>query len=90
MIIEVFGFALTAGIILFIKYRIWVAEDAWRTTYRIHRAETVNTRLPLTRVKPTQWDYDEGIPRWNTAYIMACGFDPRHYRPTRGDSDILP
>lgn len=90
MVVGFVGLAVIVGSVLYIKYRIFCRNEGWRATYRICRSEVVNTRLPLSRVKPIQWDYAQGIPRWNTAYIMASGFDPRYYTPHPGDSDALP
>lgn len=83
------GFAFVAGITVYFKYRSFVSEDTWRSHRRIAQVEFVNHRLPFPKPKPAVWDYSRGIPPWNTALIIASGFDPSSYRPQPGDSDLV-
>ncbi len=90
MITSILSFALISGVYLFFKYRSLCERDLWSVHYRQARAERVFTRLPIPRIPPRRWDYQLGIPPWNPALMLACGFDPRSYRPHPGDSDRLP
>ena len=89
MVIGFIGFALVAGIGLYFWYRSQVEAELWRYHSAVCGAERVTTQLPLPRRKPTAWDYSRGIPPWNTALMLASGFDPRTYRPQPGDSDLV-
>ncbi len=89
MVIGFIVFALTAGIGLYAWYRHMVETDLWRYHHRVCRAERVTTQLPLPRRRPAVWDYSHGIPPWNTALMLASGFDPCTYRPQPGDSDLV-
>ena len=89
MIIEIIGPVLVVGIVLYVKFRQFEADETWRHHSRICRDERVCTQLPLPDPKPTVWDYNRGIPPWNPALMIASGFDPRTYRPHPGDSDLV-
>lgn len=89
MVIGFIGFALVAGIGLYLRFRYFDQSYAWRTYHRICSAERLNTQLPLPRRQPAVWDYEHGIPYWNPALMIASGFDPRTYRPQPGDSELV-
>lgn len=89
MVIGFIGFALIAGIGLYLWFRSLEQAATWRYHHRVCRAERVDTQLPLPRRQPAVWDYSHGIPPWNTALMLASGFDPRTYRPQPGDSDLV-
>lgn len=87
MVIGLIGFALIAGITLYVKFRSFNQAELWRYHHRISQAEIVNHRLPIPKLKPVVWDYSLGIPPWNPALMIVNGFNPRTYRPQPGDSD---
>lgn len=89
MLISIIGLVLIAGASAYLHFRAFCARESWSSLSRQCAAERVNSRLPIPRIPPRRWNYKLGIPRWNPALMLACGFDPRTYRPHPGDCDHL-
>ncbi len=92
MLIGFIGLALIAGATAYLRFRSWCVSEDWLSLRRQCAAERVCTKLSISlnpRVKSRSWNHRLGIAPWNPAMMIACGFDPRIYRPHSGDSDRL-